>query len=272
MTMHVRQRSRLRTERRRLLSSVPALAAALGAAGILSAASVAGASPSASSGGAAQGYGVRVVFTGQGGGRYLDVTRWLREDTRECYARRTADETLSVSWRVAWTGRVVPTGGGASLERLKRARTTAAGAVRGSSARDACDAAEEVEPGWIGSDRCLSTLPAKTAGELTSSGMAGGSRLALAAPAFGGPSRPCELDIRNDQLHAHVALRAPDLERLAAGKKVAIAVGTDLPRAGDSFMGTRNCSAFPHIYEGVVYLYDCDDTLVWKGTVSLQRT
>ncbi|MDX6447549.1 MAG: hypothetical protein QOD08_12, partial [Gaiellaceae bacterium] len=28
--------------------------------------------------------------------------------------------------------------------------------------------------------------------------------------------------------------------------------------------------AFPHIYEGVVYLYDCDDTLVWKGTVTLR--
>ncbi len=49
---------------------------------------------------------VRVTFTGKGGGRYLDVTRWLRDDTRECYARRTADETVAVSWRLVWTARL----------------------------------------------------------------------------------------------------------------------------------------------------------------------
>jgi ABC-type glycerol-3-phosphate transport system substrate-binding protein len=26
---------------------------------------------------------VEIRFTGQGGGRYLDVTRWLRDDTRD---------------------------------------------------------------------------------------------------------------------------------------------------------------------------------------------
>jgi hypothetical protein len=33
----------------------------------------------------------------------------------------------------------------------------------------------------------------------------------------------------------------------------------------------RVLSAFPHIYEGVVYLYDCLDTLIWNGRLSISR-
>src|SRR5690348_12436284 len=65
---------------------------------------------------------VQITFTGAGGGRYLDVTRWLRDDTRECYARRTADETVSVSWRLGWTGTLVRTSHGLRLGGLGDAR------------------------------------------------------------------------------------------------------------------------------------------------------
>jgi len=33
---------------------------------------------------------------------------------------------------------------------------------------------------------------------------------------------------------------------------------------------TRNCSHFPHLYDGVEYLYDCDDTLIWNGAVAIK--
>src|SRR3954468_8205718 len=102
---------------------------------------------------------VRVTFTGKGGGRYLDVTRWLRDDTRECYARRTADETVAVSWRLVWTARLAPGGRGLTLVSVAPQKGTAAGHVRGTSVRDSCDAAEDEDPGWAGSDRCDSVLP-----------------------------------------------------------------------------------------------------------------
>jgi hypothetical protein len=210
---------------------------------------------------------IQVVFTGAGGGRYLDVTRWLRDDTRECYARRTADETVAVSWRLAYAGTLVRTAKGYRLSSLRAAAPAVKGAVRGSTVRDGCDVADpDVDASWIGSDKCLASLPVRSSG-----GAAASARvLALRGPVFGSPPNPCELSVRNDQLAAHVALTPRALARLAAGKAVTVPVGTAHPGPGDSYLARRFCSAFPHVYDGVVYLYDCDDTLAWKGTVTLR--
>src|SRR2546430_13305227 len=85
---------------------------------------------------------VQITFTAAGGGRYLDITRWLRDDTRECYARRTADETVSVSWRLAWTGALVRTAHGLRLGAIGNARPAINGSIRGLTVRDGCDAAD----------------------------------------------------------------------------------------------------------------------------------
>ena len=210
---------------------------------------------------------VQVTFTASGGGRYLDITRWLRDDTRDCYARRTADETVSVSWRLGWNASLVRTSSGYRLTRFAPAAPAVKGAVRGTTVRDGCDVADpDVDANWIGSDRCAGPLPVKLSG-----GAAFTSNvLALRGPVFGSPPSPCELAVRNDQLAAHVALGRSRLARLAAGKAVAVTVGTAHPGPGDSYLARRFCSAFPHVYDGVVYLYDCDDTLAWKGTVTLR--
>src|SRR5215831_7743576 len=101
---------------------------------------------------------VRIEFTGKGGGRYLDVTRWLREDTRECYARRTADETVSVSWKIVWTAKLVAKSGRWALVAPTRKAATVAGSVTGNAVRDSCDAAEEA-PDWNGTSVCRHPLP-----------------------------------------------------------------------------------------------------------------
>jgi len=209
-------------------------------------------------------------FTGQGGGRYIDVTRWLRDDTRDCYARRTADETVSVAWRLTWRASLVRTAHGYALRDARMLRPKVAGSVDGKTVRDACDVADaELDPSWVGSDRCSGPLPVKLDGRLGVSGRRG-QELFFRGPIFGSAPKPCELSVRNDQLAAHVPLSPTALGRLAAGRPLALPVGTAHPRPGDDFLARRVCSAFPHIYEGVVYLYDCDDTLVWKGTVTLR--
>jgi hypothetical protein len=217
---------------------------------------------------------VRIQFTGKGGGRYLDVTRWLRDDTRDCYARRTADETVSVAWRLAWRASLVRTARGYALRAAAPLPPSVAGSVKGRTVRDGCDVAdEEVDATWIGSDRCQGPLPVKVTGRLRMRPPArrsGTQRLVLRGPIYGSPPTPCELSVRNDQLAAHVPVSAAALRRLAAGRTVAIPVGTAHPRRGDRFLARELCSAFPHIYDGVVYIYDCDDTLVWKGTVTLR--
>ena len=133
--------------------------------------------------------------------------------------------------------------------------------------RDGCDVSDpDVDQGWIGSDKCAGRLPIKLSGGAA----VRGGVLALRGPVYGSPPTPCELAVRNDQLAAHVALPPRALARLAAGKTVSVPVGTANPGPGDRYLARRFCSAFPHIYDGVVYLYDCDDTLAWKGTVTLR--
>jgi len=240
--------------RRLALGVIPLLAAlALGAA--------------SGSNGATSAARVQITFTGAGGGRYLDVTRWLRDDTRDCYARRTADETISVSWTLGWTGSLVRTSRGYTVRGLTPLARAVKGSIRGVTVRDGCDAADpEVAEGWVGSDKCFGALPVKLDGRAS----VAADVLALRGPVYGSPPTPCELAVRNDQLAAHVALPPRLRARLAAGKTVSVPVGTAHPGPGDSYLARRFCSAFPHIYDGVVYLYDCDDTLVWKGTVTLR--
>jgi hypothetical protein len=222
----------------------------------------------ASSGRAAKIGLVRIVFTGHGGGRYLDTTRWLREDTRECYARRIANETLSLTWRITWTAPLLRSTGGFTLgaPTSRDARVTAF--VRGTQVRDSCDSVEE-EPGWNGSARCNSDLPVVAAASFAPTRRSDRTILSLRAPRFGSPDRPCELDIRNDQLFAHALLPTNTLTRAADGKTLTLPIGSNHPGPGDAYQRQRTCSLFPHIYEGVVYLYDCRDVLVWNGTLTV---
>jgi hypothetical protein len=212
---------------------------------------------------------VQIVFAGKGGGRYLDHTRWLHEVTRQCYASKLADETLSVRWRIEWTARLVPGAKGYVLRAPARRGDAIAGSVDGSAVQDNCDSAEE-EPGWAGSSVCKSELDLHTNGALSVRRAAGGLRLDLQGPKYKSPGRPCELDIRNDQLVTSVALVPKALVRLAAGRTLTVPVGTRHPAQGIEYVPTRNCSHFPHLYDGVEYLYDCDDTLIWNGAVTIR--
>jgi hypothetical protein len=212
---------------------------------------------------------VQIVFSGKGGGRYLDHTRWLHEVTRQCYASRLADETLSVRWRIEWTARLAPGAKGYVLRAPARRNDAIAGSVDGTAVQDNCDSAEE-EPGWAGTSVCKSDLDLHTNGDLSLRRAVGGVRLELRGPKYKSPGHPCELDIRNDQLVTSVALETTALARLAAGRALTIPIGTRHPAPGVAYVPTRNCSHFPHLYDGVEYLYDCEDTLIWNGVVTIR--
>jgi hypothetical protein len=213
------------------------------------------------------------VFEGAGGGRYLDVTTWLAEDTRECYARRTADETISVGWTLTWAATVVPTSGGHRVVSRGPARATTNGAVTGEAVRDFCDQPEQFDPSWAGTTACDGPMPTIARGSLRAvpDRHTGRTTVVLRGPTYGSPPRPCELDVRNDQLAARFTLDERLLARVSAGQAVTIPVGTFRPRPGDDYIATRICSHFPHRYDGILYLYDCRDTLAWKGTVTITR-
>jgi hypothetical protein len=212
---------------------------------------------------------VQIIFTGKGGGRYLDHTRWLREDTRECYASLLADEDLRVQWRIAWTGTLAPGAKGYSLRSPARGNDSIAGSVNGSAVKDSCDAADE-EPGWSGTTVCKAALDLHANGGLAARTTARGLRVIFRGPVFKSPGNPCQLDIRNDQLVAAVQVDRAALDRLAAGKAVTVPVGTNHPAPGVTYKAVRSCSHFPHLYDGTEYLYDCDDTLIWSGSVTIR--
>ena len=217
----------------------------------------------------------RVTFTGSGGGRYLDITRWLEDSTRECYAKKVADETLSVSWTLGWNVTIVQRGSKMQIRSAKQTQRVVQGSVRGDAVRDFCDEPEEglteVGPDWPGTTQCDGPMQIASRGWVA---ITRGAKphLFLRGPKFGSPPRPCELDVRNDQLETAVPLPAQNGPRLArAGASVTVAVGTRHPTAHKSYVPTRLCSLFPHIYDGIVYIYDCEDTLTWDGSVTLTR-
>jgi hypothetical protein len=212
---------------------------------------------------------VTIVFTGKGGGRYLDHTRWLHEVTRQCYASRLADEDLSVRWRIEWTATLVPGAKGYVLRSPARRTDAIAGSVDGTAVQDNCDSAEE-EPGWAGTSVCKVGLDLHTNGALAVTRTAAGLRLLLRGPKYKSPGHPCELDIRNDQLVTAVSLDRTLLGKLSVGRAVSVPVGTRHPVPGINYVPTRSCSHFPHLYDGVEYLYDCDDTLIWNGAVVIR--
>jgi hypothetical protein len=209
---------------------------------------------------------VHVVFTGAGGGRYLDVLRWLHDDTRECYARQTEDQMVHVAWRIVFSVRVAGRPGSYDVVAANRRSGSIAGSVDGKSVRDSCDAAED-EPGWSGTTACEGSLPIRSHG---SADVGAKGRVELIGPSFDSLDKTaCGTEIRNDQLRTHVDFRAAVSRALQADRAITIRVGTTHPGPGDAYLPTKLCSLFPHIYDGIVYLYDCQDTLTWNGTVSI---
>jgi hypothetical protein len=213
---------------------------------------------------------VRVTFSATGGGEYKDVFRLLTDVGRECYARNTEDQTLSLSWNLGWNAAVVE-GSRFQLRVTGRAVGEVAGSVTGTSVRDGCDEPDEADPLWVGSDRCDGRLPVVRGGRLEPGrpGRDGSAPLVLLGPHFGSLPAPCEMDVRNDQLVAHVALGQDALARIARGKVLTLPLGTSHPRAGDAFLAVRSCTDVPHTYDGWVWLYDCTDELTWEGTLTI---
>jgi hypothetical protein len=216
-----------------------------------------------------------VTFSGSGGGRYLDVTRWLSDAGRECYAKKVADETLDVSWTLGWNVTVMQRGPVLELRSATPTQRIVQGGVRGDAVRDFCDEPDEglaeVGPDWPGTTQCDGPMQIVSRGKVTVS-RGSNPNLMLRGPVFGSPPRPCELDVRNDQLETTVALHAGAVRNLAGrGESVTIPVGTRHPTKRKSYTPTRLCSHFPHVYDGIVYLYDCEDTLTWDGSVTLTR-
>ena len=96
--------------------------------------------------------------------------------------------------------------------------------------------------------------------------------LAFSAPSLAVPvGAGCSLNVRNDQLVAHVSVPQKTLAALRKGRSLVFVIGTSRPGPGDLYAPSLDCSQPTKPYEGYRTADECIDALTWSGTVKITR-
>jgi hypothetical protein len=206
-------------------------------------------------------------FTGSGSEHQLDNLKNI-QDSGLCDSAEHIDVDATITWVASWSAfrpGKRPVAGPARID---------GSSVHGSDVKDACGLdLSQAPPGWVNQTACSSALVA-----------AGGPSLALerstpkllvlavsAAPVAVPVGVGCGLNVRNDQLAAHVSVPRAKLNALKKRGSLTFAVGTAHPGPGDSYAPTLDCSQATKPYEGYRTADECHDTLSWNGTVKITR-
>ena len=208
-----------------------------------------------------------VSFTGAGTEQQHDTRRNI-QDSGVCDSAEHVDVTATLSWSAAWA-------------RFRPGKGAAAGpvqitgsAIQGTDVKDACGLdLSQAPPGWVSQTTCTQALAQSAAPTLaverkTSTALL----LAFAAPSLAVPvGSGCALNVRNDQLAAHVSIPQKKLAALRKGKSLTFVVGTARPGPGDAYAPTLDCSQPTKPYEGYRTADECSDALSWSGAVKITR-
>ena len=207
-----------------------------------------------------------VTFTGSGSEQHVDHQRNI-QDSGLCDSAEHVTVNATLAWTASWRGFRVgkPTGAAAS--------GIAGSAAQGTDVKDACGLdLSQAPPGWVGQTNCSAALvpagsPALEARKTKTALVIGLTAPSLAVPVGAG----CALNVRNDQLIAHVAVPLTKLAAMKKGKSLTLAVGTARPGPGDYYTSSIDCSQPTKPYEGYRTADDCHDTLSWSGAVKITR-
>jgi hypothetical protein len=208
-----------------------------------------------------------ITFTGSGTEQQHDTRRNI-QDSGVCDSAEHVDVTARLAWTASWS-------------RFRPGRGAAAGPVRidgaainGSDVKDACGLdLSQAPPGWVGQTSCSQAL-AMSAAPTLSTARKSSSALVLA---FSGPALAvpvgvgCALNVRNDQLVAHVSIPQKKLTALRKGQSLVFPTGTSRPGPGDSYAPSLDCSQPTKPYDGYRTADECSDSLSWTGTVKITR-
>ena len=208
-----------------------------------------------------------VSFQGAGSEHQLDNKQNV-EDDGSCEAAEHVDVTASLVWSASWA-RFKP----AARTTLAAASQIAGSRVQGSHVKDACGLSlDKAPPDWVEQDSCDDALVASAGPSLSAATHGESLVLAAAAPAFALPvSLKCPLNVRNDQLTAHAAVKLKKLQGLKRGQSLTLRVGTAAPGPGDLYAPSLDCSAPTKPYEGYRTEDRCQDDLSWSGTLKITR-
>jgi hypothetical protein len=233
-----------------------AAAAGFALAAVLATAAVAAPSPS-----------YTVTFSGSGSEHQLNNLKNV-QDSGACDSAQHIDVRATMSWTASWTAFRPGNRPGAATSRINGST------IQGSDVKDACGLdLSQAPPGWVSQTSCASSLVAAGGPSLSLVRMTPKLLvLALAATPVAVPvGVGCGLNVRNDQLTAHVSVPRAKLSALKQHGSLTFAVGTAHPGPGDAYSPTLDCSQPTKPYDGYRTADECQDTLTWSGTVKITR-
>jgi hypothetical protein len=208
-----------------------------------------------------------IAFSGSGTEHQLDNQQNI-QDSGACDSAEHVDVTAALSWSTSWT----PVKAGAKSA-LATPTKTDGSMLTGSHVKDACGLPLDQAPdGWVSQASC--NAPLATSASPTLSMLFGKQALSLAltAPSYAVPvGTACSLNVRNDQLTAHVLVPLKKLRALKKGASLTFAVGTNAPGPGDVYAPSLDCSQPTKPYEGYRTADHCQDDFTWSGTVRVTR-
>jgi hypothetical protein len=208
-----------------------------------------------------------ITFTGSGSEQQADTRRNI-QDSGICDSAEHVNVTANLAWAASWTKFRPGKGSSPGPTRIEGS------AIQGSDVKDACGLdLSQAPPGWVSQTSCAQSLAMsapptlalvrKTAASLV---------LSVTAPALAVPvGAGCALNVRNDQLTAHVAIPQKKLAGLRKGQSLTFQTGTSRPGPGDAYAPTLDCSQPTKPYEGYRTADQCSDALAWSGTLKITR-
>jgi hypothetical protein len=209
-----------------------------------------------------------VAFKGAGTEQHVDTQQNI-QDSGLCDSAEHVDVTATLAWSTMWPG--FKPGGKSTLgdpARIDGSR------IDGTHVKDACGLPLDQAPeGWVSQNTCDAPLVVAGPPQLAVVHKSAVSLLlAVSAPPFSVPvSAQCPLNVRNDQLAAHVGVPLKKLQALTKAGKLTLAVGTTHPGPGDFYAPSLDCSRPTKPYEGYRTADRCQDELSWSGTVTIMR-
>ena len=210
-----------------------------------------------------------VSFTGAGVEHYLDTQQNI-QDSGLCDSAEHVDVTATLSWSTAWpTFKTVSRSVLAQPSRIDGSRAS------GTDVKDACGLPLDQAPdGWVSQHACDADLVSAGSPSLTVVSRNKATLvLGLAAPPVAVPvGAGCALNVRNDQLAAHVVVSLKKLSALKKGASLLLPAGSAHPGPGDLYAPSLDCSQATKPYEGYRTVDRCQDDLSWSGTVKITRS
>jgi hypothetical protein len=209
----------------------------------------------------------KLTFQGSGTEHQVDRKQNI-QDNGTCDSAEHVDVTAKMVWSAEWPGfRPAVRSALSSPTRIDGSQ------VEGTHVKDACGLPLAQAPeGWISETSCDEALVASSSPQLTTATRGKSVVIALTAPSFSVPvSAKCPLNVRNEQLRAHVVVALKKLQSLKRGARLTFPLGTTSPGPGDTYAATIDCSVPTKPYEGYRTADRCQDQLSWSGALTITR-